>query len=50
MYSVMGVFQPEVHYIVQLCADPLSTLLQLQHCSFQKRTQFVVKDIPLFIF
>lgn len=39
MYSVMGVFQPEVHYFVQLCADPLSTLLQLQHCSFEGKTK-----------
>lgn len=52
MHSVMGVFQPEVHYTVQLCADPLSIFLQLQHCSFKKKkkkeNQFVV-DIPLLV-
>ncbi len=37
--SVMRVFEPEVHYAVQLCANPLSTLLQLhhRHCSFKKK-------------
>lgn len=37
--SVVGVFEPEVHSIVQLCPDVLTTLLQLhrRHGFFQKK-------------
>lgn len=38
MHSVVRVFKPEVHHVVQFCANALSTLLQLhcRHGSFKK--------------
>lgn len=53
VYSVMRVFEPEIHYSVQLCANVLSTLLQLQHGrhrSLKNKNQFMVKGEVTFSF
>lgn len=51
MYSVKRVFEPEVHYIVQLFSNVLSTLFKRHHwhCSCSKRTLKLVCEKNVWI-
>lgn len=51
MFSVMRVFEPEVHNVVQLCTNPLPTLFQLhhRHRSCQKTPQTAMVDNHLIL-